>query len=214
MSNSSGISKERLAYLLALHREQQKPSPVNPGKTIAQDIEDSLKETEEDHVSIETSSPVVVRNVEESFQDKLKRLRSKLLTPARTEISGAIVQSLGNNEGTGGTLAGKSVPEMVGQILSPGTDPITWSFLPGTESHGYDGDLSDSGSQISSEQNNNGTVGTVSERTGELPSGISGQPSNFPTGTTTDKYGNEITYNSKHRAFFKDNGFNARRNWI
>jgi hypothetical protein len=212
MSNSSGISKERLAYLLALHREQQKPSPVNPGKTIAQDIEDSLKEDTDETGNQENpgqlsqipiqAQQVVQSDEGQSFKDRLARLRSKLNLPTKSASNSAISNiqdsngiSLENPEGKGTGTQTKILESEVGNILSPGTDPITWSFLPETESHGYDGDLSDSGSQISG-----GNLGG-SERAEQVL--VSSNRIDGGIQTTTDKYGNEITYNSKQAEFIR-----------
>lgn len=161
MSNSSGMSKERLAYLLALHREQQKPSPVNPGRTISQDIEDSLKEDTDETGNQKDTKQFAQASIQtqflagESLQDKLKRLRSRVLK--EPELA--------------------PIPSVVQNITKP-----------------------------ESSQNSSGNVGLSSKELGEdikVPTELRGAESSPILGTTTDKYGNEITYNSKQTEFIK-----------
>jgi len=254
MSNSSGISKERLAYLVALHREQQKPSPVNPGKTIGQDIEDSLKEdtdetgNQEDLGQLTQVPSQTQQPAEESFQDKLKRLRSKLLAPIEPIKSSipAVTQdssgkSLGNTEKGTGTLEREKLESEVGNILPTGTDSGSQppgEILGGNEAGNKSDEKGNEGINGESNSGNSDNLESVSiKRDAESPegkelgcgSGDSGTIesheseqaisrtierdgiSNESTvglgiplvGTTTDKYGNEITYNSKQAEFIR-----------
>lgn len=77
-NNSSGISRERLAYLLSLSRAQDKPSPVNPGQTIREDIRAALSEEEgEGPLPTEPTAAPAQTPAGESFKEKLARIRLK-----------------------------------------------------------------------------------------------------------------------------------------